>query len=288
MVKSRKVKKEGLPQPEGEIRNIDKPLGWTSFDAVAKIRNAYSRAGVGKVRVGHAGTLDPLATGVLIVASGKQTKKIAALEHLDKEYEAVIRLGVKTPSFDGESEEYDHRDISSLRQELIEEVIRSFEGRQEQMPPMFSATWHQGKRLYEIARAGRSVERKPKPIEIFAIELLSYQAPEVVIRVRVSKGTYIRALANDIGEKLGVGAYLRELRRTKVGDFVITDSKPIEKHCEEILNNGLSGKMIRKGEEKGEENEPKLDTNQMNRENKMANGKIEESMGGVNEIDASF
>lgn len=216
---------------------IDKPLDWTSFDVVAKLRNAYSKRLGKKHKVGHAGTLDPKATGLLLVAAGKKTKEISSLETLDKEYVGEIKLGATTRSYDAETEEENFCDVSHLSEEALKQAATSFLGKQTQLPPMFSATWHQGKRLYELARRGAEVERAPKPIEVFEFELTAIRLPIAEFRIVVSKGAYIRAIANDFGAKLGVGGYLRALRRTRVGSYKIEDALSIDA-CVELIRTG--------------------------------------------------
>ncbi len=213
---------------------IDKPLDWTSFDVVAKVRNAYSKQLGKKCKVGHAGTLDPKATGLLLIAVGKKTKEIASLEVLDKEYTGEIKLGATTKSFDTETEEENSCDISHLNKEQLRETATAFLGKQMQSPPMFSATWHHGKRLYELARRDIEVVRTPKPIEIFEFELTDIRLPIVAFRIVVSKGAYIRAIAHDFGARLGVGGYLRSLRRTRVGNYHIENALSIDA-CVELI-----------------------------------------------------
>ncbi len=213
---------------------IDKPLDWTSFDVVAKLRNAYSKQLGKKCKVGHAGTLDPKATGLLLVAAGKKTKEIASLEVLDKEYTGEIKLGATTKSFDTETEEENLCDVSHLNEAVLKQTAASFLGKQMQSPPMFSATWHKGKRLYEWARRGTEVERTPKPIEVFEFELTDVQLPIVSFRIVVSKGAYIRTIAHDFGAKLGVGGYLRALRRTRIGNYKLEDALSIDA-CVELI-----------------------------------------------------
>jgi tRNA pseudouridine55 synthase len=217
-----------------DICLVDKPLDWTSFDVVAKLRNAYSKQLGKKCKVGHSGTLDPKATGLLLIAAGKKTKEISALEVLDKEYTGEIKLGATTKSFDTETEEENLCDASHLSEVVLKEVAASFLGKQMQSPPMFSATWHQGKRLYELARRGAEVERTPKPIEIFEFDLTDVCLPVVAFRIVVSKGAYIRTIAHDFGAKLGVGGYLRSLRRTRIGNYHIENALSIDA-CIELI-----------------------------------------------------
>lgn len=209
---------------EGEILYIDKPLKWTSFDAVKRIRGALTRrTGIRKLKVGHAGTLDPLATGVMIVCTGRATKRIEELQAGVKEYVATIALGATTPSFDLETEIDATYPTSHITRELVEEALRRFIGTIEQVPPSFSACKVDGQRAYNAARKGRELELKPKTLTIDEIELLDFSPESITIRVVCSKGTYIRALARDIGVALGSGGHLTALRRTRVGSVDIAD-----------------------------------------------------------------
>lgn len=206
----------------GETILVDKPYGWTSFDVVKRIRGVMlRRMGVKKMKVGHAGTLDPLATGVMIIVSGKSTKLIEQLQSGVKEYIATIALGATTPSYDLETEIDARYPTAHISRELVEEVLAKFTGRIEQVPPAFSACKIDGKRAYKMARKGDTVELKPKILVIDEIELLEYSPESITIRVVCSKGTYIRALARDIGAALGSGGHLTALRRTRVGDVTI-------------------------------------------------------------------
>ncbi len=206
----------------GEILYIDKPLGWTSFDAVKRLRGALSRRlGFKKIKVGHAGTLDPLATGVMILCTGRATKRIEELQAGVKEYVATIALGATTPSFDLETEIDATYPTGHITRELVEEALKKFTGRIEQIPPAFSACKIEGQRAYDLARKGQEVELKPKILVIDEMELLDYAPGSITVRVVCSKGTYIRALARDIGQALGSGAHLTALRRTRVGDVTV-------------------------------------------------------------------
>ena len=214
---------------EGEVIAFDKPLGWTSFQLLSKFRYKLSRRlGVKKIKVGHAGTLDPLATGVLILCTGKATKRIEEFQRQQKEYIATLKLGATTPSFDLETEEDGTYPAAHITEEAIKEALRRFVGEIEQIPPAFSACKINGDRAYDLARAGEEVNLKPKLLRIDEIEMLSYDAPFAVIRVVCGKGTYIRALARDIGKALLSGAYLTALRRTRVGDFVADECLKVE------------------------------------------------------------
>lgn len=211
---------------EGEILAFDKPYKWTSFDVVGKARWLLCHhLHVKKLKVGHTGTLDPLATGVVIVCTGRKTKLIDKLQYDTKEYVATLQLGATTPSFDLEKPIDQTYPTVHITRELIDEVIPTFLGEQWQVPPMFSAVKVDGKRAYELARKGEEVELKPKLLVIDEIEVLSFdpETMQLVIRVVCSKGTYIRALARDIGQKLNSGAHLIALRRIRVGDYKIED-----------------------------------------------------------------
>ena len=215
----------------GEILAVDKPLHWTSFDVVGKIRWLLChRLGVKKLKVGHTGTLDPLATGVVVVCTGKKTKLIDELQNHIKEYVATLQLGATTPSYDLEKEIDQTYSTAHITRELLDEVLPTFLGEQWQVPPMFSAVKIDGKRAYDLARKGIEVELKPKLLVIDEIELLSFDPDKMQLTIRVvcSKGTYIRALARDIGERLRSGAHLIALRRTRVGDIRVEDCLTME------------------------------------------------------------
>ncbi len=214
---------------DGEILLIDKPLGWTSFDTCKRLRSAMCRRmGVKKVKVGHAGTLDPLATGVMMICTGRATKRIEELQSGVKEYVATMRLGATTPSFDLETAVDATYPTEHITRELVEEALTRFVGRIEQVPPAFSACKVDGHRAYKKARQGQAVELKPKTLVIDAIELLDFQPEQITVRVVCSKGTYIRALARDIGQALGSGAHLTALRRTRVGDVRVEDCLTVD------------------------------------------------------------
>lgn len=205
---------------KGEVIYVDKPLNWTSFQLVSKLRYHLCKGlGIKKLKVGHAGTLDPLATGVMIICTGKKTKEIDSLQAMVKEYIATIKLGATTPSFDLETEVDHIYPTEHLTKELVEEKLKEFVGEIWQVPPVYSAVKVDGKRAYEFARAGEEVELKAKLLVIDEIELISCNLPEIKIRVVCSKGTYIRSLARDIGKALGSGAHLTALQRTKIGDI---------------------------------------------------------------------
>lgn len=213
----------------GEILAVDKPIGWTSFDAVKRLRGAIQRRlGVKRFKVGHAGTLDPLATGVLLVCTGRATRRITELQEGMKEYVAELTLGATTPSFDLETQIDATYPWEHITEQLVRDVLPRFTGRVMQVPPVFSAVKVDGKRAYSLARKGHDVELKPKPLEIRELEILSFEPPKLTLRVLCGKGTYIRALARDLGEALGSGAHLSALRRTRVGDFTIDGCLPID------------------------------------------------------------
>lgn len=204
---------------EGVLILVDKPVGWSSFDAVAKVRGATQIK-----KVGHGGTLDPLATGLLVIALGKATKQLESYSASDKTYRATLKLGNTTKTFDMESDEENLTDISHLTNEVIESAIASFEGVQMQMPPIYSAKKVNGVRSYELARRNEEVVLKAREINITNIKVNVIDLPYVVFDVTCSKGTYIRSLCNDIGERLGVGGYMSNLIRTRVMDFDLEDA----------------------------------------------------------------
>ena len=222
---------------DGEVLCIDKPLGWTSFDAVKRLRGAVMRRmGVRKFKVGHAGTLDPLATGVMIVCTGKATKRIEELQAGVKEYVATMALGATTPSFDLETDIDANYPTEHIDRKMVEDVLTRFTGRIEQVPPAYSACKVDGKRAYTMARKGKEVELKAKVLVIDEIELLDFKQEEITVRVVCSKGTYIRALARDIGLALGSGAHLTALRRTRVGDVKVDDCMSVDAAVDMIAN----------------------------------------------------
>jgi tRNA pseudouridine55 synthase len=210
------------PVDEGTILLVDKPLQWTSFDVVHRIRHILKIE-----KAGHAGTLDPRATGLLIVCTGRQTKRVSEFADLEKEYTGTFQLGIRTPSFDMETTITESADVSSVTDQKLELAVSSFLGKQLQVPPMYSAVKHHGKPLYKYARKGKTLERKAKEIDITEFSIVSFSPPYVRFRIRCSKGTYIRALANDLGDMLGCGAALIELRRTKIGSFTVESALTI-------------------------------------------------------------
>jgi tRNA pseudouridine55 synthase len=225
---------------EGEILCFNKPLTWTSFNLVSKVRSIISRhLNVKKLKVGHAGTLDPLATGVVIICTGKATKQIETFQYQTKEYLATFEIGATTPSHDLEKPIDQRFDYSFVTTDKVIEALAQFTGRIEQKPPSFSACKVDGKRAYEMARKGQVVNLKPKVLIIDEIELLECTLPIVKIRVVCSKGTYIRALARDFGEALGCGAHLTFLCRTRIGNIGLNDCLNIEQFESILTNNQL-------------------------------------------------
>lgn len=222
---------------EGEIIGFDKPYRWTSFDVVGKTRWLLChRLGYKKIKVGHTGTLDPLATGVVVVCTGKKTKCIDELQNHDKEYVATLQLGATTPSFDLEKDIDATYPTAHITRELIDKVIPTFLGEQWQVPPVFSAVKVDGKRAYKLARKGEQPELKPKKLVIDEIEVLSFDKELMQLQLRIvcSKGTYIRALARDIGQRLESGAHLINLRRTRVGALRVEDCLQFEEFEKQI------------------------------------------------------
>lgn len=227
---------------EGEVLYVNKPLHWTSFNVVNRIRWKIQRTlKIKKIRVGHAGTLDPLATGVMIICTGKKTKLIESYQYQTKEYIATLQLGSTTPCFDLELPVDEHYPVEHITAELVNEVIPRFLGEIWQVPPVYSAVKVDGKRAYDYAREGKEVELKSKLLVIDEIEVLDFSLPVLKIRVVCSKGTYIRALARDIGIALNSGAHLIALERTRIGDIRLSDCMEIQdltEHIEsEMLNN---------------------------------------------------
>lgn len=219
----------------GEVLLFDKKREWTSFDLVKRVRNTLCRKiGIKKMKVGHAGTLDPLASGLMIVCTGKSTKLIESFQEMYKEYLATIKLGATTPSFDLETDEENHKPYDHVTPLLLQDVLKKFEGETQQIPPVFSAVKVNGKRAFEYARKGEELKLNPKNIVIKEIVTESLNLPYITIRVTCSKGTYIRALARDIGNELKCGAYLTELRRTRIGKYKVEDAITIDYFLENI------------------------------------------------------
>ncbi len=232
-----------LDLAEGQVFRFNKPLHWSSFNLVSKVRTMIRYAsGLKKIKIGHAGTLDPLATGVLIVCTGKKTKEIDNFQYQTKEYVAELALGATTPSFDLETEVDATYPTEHITRELVEETLKKFLGEIQQVPPAFSAVKINGKRAYEYARKGQEVEIKPKTLVIDEIELMEYSQTAIKIRVVCSKGTYIRGLARDIGEALKSGAHLTSLVRTRIGETKLEDCLTIEQF-QSLLDNDPTIKM---------------------------------------------
>jgi len=223
---------------KGEVLLIDKPLKWTSFDVVNKVRNALKKK-YGKIKVGHAGTLDPLATGLLIVCTGKFTKRVDEYQAQEKEYTGTIRLGATTPTLDAEMEPDELFPTAHITVEMVHEAVKQFIGEIDQMPPMYSALKVGGETAYKAARAGREVELKSRKVTVTEFELTDVTLPEVSFRIVCSKGTYIRSLARDLGTALESGGYLTSLRRTRIGDFRIEDAWELQKLGERIAEDSL-------------------------------------------------
>ena len=224
----------GVEFPEGYVAVIDKPYEWTSADVVRKIKFQLRKCGYPKIKIGHAGTLDPLATGILLVCIGRATKQVEALQSEEKEYVAELMLGATTPSGDMEHEVDNTYPTEHITREMVEEALKSLTGEREQLPPLYSAKKVQGVRAYEFARAGEEIELKKALINIYELELVEYDMPRIKIRVRCSKGTYIRSLAFEIGEALQSGAYLSSLRRTRSGGFTVEKSHTLEDFMEKL------------------------------------------------------
>lgn len=220
---------------KGEILLFDKELDWTSFDLVRKLRNFLCRkTGIKKLKVGHAGTLDPKATGLMIVCTGKETKNIDLIQAKEKEYVATIKLGATTPSYDLETKENEAFPTDHINPELLRLALDKFMGETNQIPPLFSAVKIDGKRAYEHARKGSDMVLQPKKIIISELEVLRFSQTELILRVICSKGTYIRALARDLGTELNSGAYLIGLRRTRIGNFKIEDAWNVQSFIEKL------------------------------------------------------
>lgn len=220
---------------EGQVLSFNKPLYWTSFDLVNKVRSMLRGSlKIKKIKVGHAGTLDPLASGLMIICTGKATKKIDEFRDLDKEYIATIHLGATTPSFDLETETDKHYPTDQITEKILTDTLNSFLGEQKQLPPMYSAKQIDGKRAYEFARKGIQKDLIPVTVFFREIELLSFNIPEPKIRLVCSKGTYIRAFARDLGEALKSGAHLTALERTAIGSYNVKNAFDIEKFHEYV------------------------------------------------------
>lgn len=227
---------------KGEVILFDKPVYWTSFDLVNKVRIMIrSKFNLKKIKVGHAGTLDPLASGLMILCTGRATKKIEEFQELDKEYFATFHLGETTPSFDMETETDGKYPTDHITEDLVKDTLRSFLGEQKQLPPLYSAKMIDGKRAYKYARKGINKELEQVSVIFKELELISFRIPETRIRIVCSKGTYIRSFARDLGLALGSGSYLSALERRSIGDFHLKDAYTIEKFenfLEQLKQNG--------------------------------------------------
>ncbi|MFZ4862824.1 tRNA pseudouridine(55) synthase TruB [Sphingobacterium sp. Mn56C] len=235
-MENNQIEKKTFAFAEGEMLLVDKPLTWTSFDVVGKLRNTMKPL---KLKVGHAGTLDPLATGLLIVCTGKLTKKIDSFQAEDKEYTGTITLGATTPSYDLETAIDATFDTNDITEDQILEASKSFIGELDQFPPAHSALKVNGERVYEKARRGEDVELKSRKICISEFDIVKVEMPKVFFRITCSKGTYIRSIAHDFGKALNNGAHLSELRRTKSGDFDVRNAWNLEELIQEIKNQKL-------------------------------------------------
>ena len=219
----------------GKLLLIDKPLEWTSFQAVNKIRwGLRSKFNLKKLKVGHAGTLDPLATGLLLICTGKMTRKIREFQALEKTYTGTITLGATTPSFDSETPIDKKFNITHLNDEALIAAKEKFKGEIDQSPPLFSAIKKEGKRLYEYARAGEKIEIKSRKIKIYRFDFKKIELPDIVFEVKCSKGTYIRSLANDFGKSVDSGGYLSSLRRIKIGPFKVVNALTPQEFIEKL------------------------------------------------------
>ncbi|MCF6268212.1 MAG: tRNA pseudouridine(55) synthase TruB [Melioribacteraceae bacterium] len=224
MITNKSIDLTHVDYASGEVLLIDKEKGKSSFNSVYRIRKI-----VNVKKVGHAGTLDPAATGLLIICIGREkTKEIFIYQDLDKIYSGTIELGKRTPSMDGETESIEDKDYSFITDEMIEETRKSFLGEIKQIPPMYSALKQNGKRLYKLARKGIEVKREPRDVTIFDFEITRIELPEIDFRIKCSKGTYIRVIADDFGEKLNCGGYLKSLRREAIGEYNVADALSID------------------------------------------------------------
>lgn len=222
----------------GQVLLIDKPLTWTSFQVVNKLRwEIRQRFNIKKIKVGHAGTLDPLATGLLIICTGKQTKQIDTYQGQVKEYTGTFKLGETTPSYDLETEINNTFPTAHITEELLHETTKQFVGEIQQKPPIFSAIKKDGKRLYELARKGETTEIKERTVTVSSFEITKIKLPEVEFRIICSKGTYIRSIAFDYGKALNSGGYLSALRRTKIGNFSVDDAFSVEEFITNLKTN---------------------------------------------------
>jgi len=229
MINKERADFTGLDFHNGEEILIDKPFGWSSFKVVYEIRNS-----IGWLKIGHAGTLDPFATGLLILCTGKKTKSISEFQDLEKTYSGTITLGKATPSMDLETEILSEKPFSHITEEQIYFLKEEFTGKIMQVPPMYSAIKQNGKNLYKLARKGKTVERQPREIYVSGFKITKVELPDVHFEIICSKGTYLRVIANDFGEKLGCGGVLSSLRRSKIGDFSVENALSVEEFKERL------------------------------------------------------
>jgi tRNA pseudouridine55 synthase len=220
---------------EGKVILIDKEIDWTSFDVVNKLRRSLrTELDIPKIKVGHAGTLDPLASGLVIICTGRATKTIDSFQDLEKEYVAEITLGATTPSFDLETEIDEKFPTDHIDREMLDLALKSFIGDIPQVPPIYSAKQIDGKRAYDLARQGEQVKMRTNIVSIYEIEIVEFDIPKLILRVRCGKGTYMRSLANDLGVSLKSGAHLSGLRRTKIGDYHVNDAENIAEFVKKL------------------------------------------------------
>ena len=229
MINKERADFNGLDFHKGEEILIDKPFGWSSFKVVYEIRNS-----IGWLKIGHAGTLDPFATGLLILCTGKKTKSISEFQDLEKTYSGTITLGKATPSMDLETEFLSEKPFRHITEEQIYLLKEEFIGKIMQVPPMYSAIKQNGKNLYKLARKGKTVERQPREITVSGFNITKIELPDVHFEIIFSKGTYLRVIANDFGEKLGCGGVLSSLRRSKIGDFSVENALSVEEFKERL------------------------------------------------------
>ena len=222
---------ENFDLAEGQVLLVDKPTGWSSFHIVNVIKR------ITKAKVGHAGTLDPLATGLLVLCTGKMTKTITQYIEDDKEYETTFYIGATTPTFDREQDVDQTWDISHITDDQVRQAVKELTGDIEQIPPIYSAIKTNGKEAFKMARKGHDVVMQPRQVTVSEFEILKIELPKVYCRITCSKGTYIRSLARDLGEKLGVGGYMYELRRTRSGNFKLADAWNLDSLCKYLIAN---------------------------------------------------
>jgi tRNA pseudouridine55 synthase len=234
MINKKRINFTGLDFHGGEEILIDKPFGWSSFKVVYQIRNA-----IGWLKIGHAGTLDPFATGLLILCTGRKTKSISEFQDLEKTYCGTITLGKSTASMDLETEILYEKPFDHITDDQINLLKEEFTGNIMQTPPMYSAIKQNGKNLYKLARQGKTVDRQPREINVSGFKITSIDLPEIHFEIKCSKGTYLRSIANDFGEKLGCGGVLSSLRRTKIGNYSVEDALSVEEFKERLKNSIL-------------------------------------------------